>query len=60
MVRTVSDLAKAMQSLEDAIRQKFLSALLGRTINHLEREVFGLALYTHAHSAKSNSRAQKN
>ena len=42
MVRTIPDLAKAMQPLEDAIRQKFLPALLGRTVNDLERELFSL------------------
>ena len=42
VVRTVPDLAKAMQPLEDAIRQKFLPALLGRTVSDLERELFSL------------------
>ena len=42
MVRTIPDLAKAMQPLEDAIRQKFIPALLGRTVNDLERELFSL------------------
>ena len=42
MVRAVPDLAKAMQPLEDAIRQQFIPALLGRTINDLERELFSL------------------
>ena len=31
-----------MKLLEDAIRQKFLPALLGRTVNDLERELFSL------------------
>ena len=42
MVRTVPDLAKAMQPLEDAIRQKFIPALLGRSISDRERELFSL------------------
>ena len=40
VVRTVPSLANAMQPLEDAIRQKFLPALLGRQVSDIERELF--------------------
>ena len=42
VVRTVPDLAEAMKPLEDAIRQKFIPALLGRTVSDLERELFSM------------------
>jgi hypothetical protein len=42
VIRTVPDLKKALQPLEDAIRQKFIPALLGRPINDLERELFSM------------------
>ena len=42
VVRTVPDLAEAMKPLEDTIRQKFIPALLGRTVNDLERELFSM------------------
>jgi hypothetical protein len=42
VLRTVNDVSELMQPLEDAIRQKFLPALLGREVNNLERELFSL------------------
>jgi hypothetical protein len=42
VTRTVAGLSEFMQPLENAIRQKFLPALLGREINDLERELFSL------------------
>ena len=42
VLRTVPDLAKIMQPLEDAIRQKFIPSLIGRTVTDIERELFSL------------------
>ena len=40
--RTVSGLTEAFKPLEEAIRHKFLPALLGREINDVERDLFSL------------------
>ena len=42
LLRTVPDIADLLQPLEDAIRQSFIPALIGRQLNDEERRIFAL------------------